>query len=202
MFFSKTGLSGWGSFNLQMWILVNCWCGFKVEMCLSNLLNYSTGLMRTWLCNCPSTRWDVQGLVAARGCWLAAVEMLPWILISLCIALKTHRQHGWKDTHYYTNTACCHHHTFRDSSLCRGCVAKLTLSPTREAVRRGTNHKPQLSAQAAAMWYLQTVGSRGGDPPAFATPSLIPQCDREGKEVGWTMRSWLPISIWWRLGSA
>lgn len=44
---------------------------------------------------------------------------------------------------------------------------QLTLSLTRGAVQRGTNHRPPLSAQAIAMWNLQTVGNKGGVWPPF-----------------------------------
>lgn len=61
---------------------------------------------------------------------------------------------------------------------------KLTLSLLRGAVRRGTNRRPQRSAQAAAMWSVETVGSQGGEALHIHNTFLShPRGDRKRKKL-------------------
>lgn len=104
---------------------------------------------------------------------------------NFCIAFSTHTHgHIWAHSH----------------TLC-SLGFKLTLSLPRGAVRRGTNRRPQRSAQAAAMWYVQAAGSEGGGRPAYTLhPLSYPRETERGRNWQLTMKSWLSISPWWRLG--
>lgn len=92
---------------------------------------------------------------------------------------------------------------------------QLTLSLTRGTVRWGTNHRAQRCAQATAMWNLQTVGSKAGDPllTQYPPPDYPRETERGRKwhltikptaiyplmEVAWAMlalHSFICASFW------
>lgn len=59
---------------------------------------------------------------------------------------------------------------------------KLTLPLTRGAVSWGTNHRPQKSAQARAMWNSQTLGNKGEAHPLLSRFTQSPK-DWKGSDL-------------------
>lgn len=90
-----------------------------------------------------------------------------------------------------------HTHTAHSHTVCGRGFKLLTLSLPRGAVRRGANHRPPRSTQAAAMWYVETVGSKGGDIPLIqcTPPSFIPEKTERGRDWQLTMKSWQFIAM-------
>lgn len=90
-----------------------------------------------------------------------------------------------------------HGHTWARSHTLCSLGFKLTLLLPWGAVRWGTNRRPQRSAQAEAMWYVETVGSVGTSLLHTTSSSFIPEKTERGRNWQLTMKSWQSISPWW-----